>query len=83
MFADGSQEWVTEGEKQGAIAFVRRAGGTAVFVTANLTDKEVSFAAPGVTPKADVKPLLAENGKVSPDGAVALGPWGFTVVELK
>jgi glycosidase len=83
VFADGSQEWVAEGEQQGAIAFVRRTGGTAVFVAANLTDKDVSFAAPGVTPKADVKPLLAENGKVSPDGAVALGPWGYVVVELK
>ncbi len=82
IFANGSQEWVTDGEKQGAIAFVRRADGKAVFVAANLTDKDVSFAASGVSPKTD-KPLLAENGKVSPDGTVSLGPWGFVVVELQ
>ena len=81
VFADGSQEWVAAGEKHGAIAFVRRAGGEAVFVTANLTDKDVSFPASGVSPKA--APLLAENGKVSPDGTVSLGPWGFAVVEVK
>ena len=81
VFAAGSQDWVTEGEKHGAIAFVRRAGGEAVFVTANLTGKDVSFAAPGVSPKA--APLLAENGKVAPDGAVSLGPWGYVAVELK
>ena len=83
IFADGSQEWMTEGERQGAIAFVRRAGETAVFVAANLTDKDVSFAVPGTVPKADVAPLLAERGKVAPDGAVSLGPWGYVVVELK
>ena len=81
VFADGTQDWVTEGEAHGAIAFVRRAGGEAVFVTANLTDKDVSFTAPGVSPKA--VPLLAENGKVATDGAVSLGPWGYAVVELK
>ena len=83
VFADGSQEWVTEGEGKGVVAFVRRAGGTAVFVTANLTNKDVAFAASGVTPKADAVPLLAERGTVSPDGAVSLGPWGYAVVELK
>ena len=50
-------------------------------MTANLTDKDVSFTAPGVSPKA--VPLLAENGKVATDGAVSLGPWGYAVVELK
>lgn len=35
VFADGSQEWVTAGEAQGAVAFVRRLGDHAVFVAAN------------------------------------------------
>ena len=83
VFADGSQEWVTEGEKDGAIAFVRRTGDAAVFVAANLTDKAVAFAAPGVSPKADAEPLLSERGNVAPDGSVTLGPWGYAVVELK
>ena len=82
VFSDGTQEWVTEGEKQGAIAFVRRAGGKAAFVAANLTDKAVSFPVKGLSPNAD-KPLLAENGNVSADGAVSLGPWGFVVVAVK
>ena len=82
VFSDGTQEWVTEGEKQGAIAFVRRAGGNAAFVAANLTDKAVSFPVKGLSPNAD-KPLLAENGNVSADGAVSLGPWGFVVVAVK
>ncbi len=82
IFANGSQEWVVDGEKQGVVAFVRRAGGKAVFVAANLTDKAASFSVKGLLPKSD-KPLLAENGKVSTDGAVSLGPWGFVVVDVK
>ena len=57
-------------------------GGKAAFVAANLTDKAVSFPVKGLSPNAD-KPLLAENGKVSTDGAVSLGPWGFVVVDVK
>ena len=82
IFANGSQEWVVDGEKQGVIAFVRRAGGKAVFVAANLTDKAASFSVKDLSPNAD-KPLLAENGKVSSDGTVTLGSWGYVVVELK
>ena len=82
VFANGSQEWVADGEKQGVVSFVRRAGGKSVFVSANLTDKGASFSVKGLSPNAD-KPLLAENGKVSADGAVSLGPWGFVVVTVK
>jgi glycosidase len=82
VFANGSQEWVTDGEEQGVVSFVRRAGGKAVFVSANLTDKAASFSVKGLSPHAD-KPLLAENGNVSTDGAVRLGPWGFVVVDVK
>ena len=80
VFAEGSQEWITEGEKGGAIAFVRRLGDKAVFVAANLTDKEVEF-------KTDVKgggsDILAERGELAADGACRLGSWGFVVVDLK
>ena len=73
---------MADGEKQGVVAFVRRAGGKAVFVAANLTDKAASFSVKDLSPNAD-KPLLAENGKVSSDGTVTLGSWGYVVVELK
>ena len=61
---------------------MRRSDGKAVFVAANLTDKAASFPVKGLSPNAD-KPLLAENGQVSADGAVSLGPWGFVVVAVK
>ena len=80
MFAEGTQEWITEGEKDGAIAFVRRAGDKAVFVAANLTDKDVKFKAGGV--KAGGSVLLAERGELAPDGSCRLGPWGFVVKGL-
>ena len=82
IFANGSQEWVVDGEKQGVVAFVRRAGDKAVFVAANLTDKAASFSVKSLSPNAD-KSMIAENGKVSTDGAVSLGPWGFVVVDVK
>ena len=80
VFAEGTQEWVTAGEKDGAIAFVRRLGDKAVFVSANLTRGNVEF-------KADVKGgggvLLAERGELAADGTCRLGPYGFVVVDLK
>lgn len=63
-----------------AIAFVRRLGDRAVFVTANLTPKAVEF-------NADVKgrgsATLAERGELSADGMCRLGPYGFVVVDLQ
>jgi len=80
VFADGSQEWVTAGEKEGAIAFVRRLDDKAVFVAANLTGKDVEFkAATGGTPKV----FIAERGELSAAGACRLGPWGYVVVETR
>lgn len=82
VFADGTQEWITEGEAQGAIAFVRRLGGKAVFVAANLTDKDVSFKTGGAAsplPAALSGILLAERGELSTDGLCKLGPWGYVV----
>jgi glycosidase len=79
VFSEGSQEWVTEGEKEGAIAFVRRFGGKAVFVTANLTRGDVKFKA-GVKGGGNV--LLSERGELAADGTCRLGPYGYVVVEL-
>ena len=88
VFADGTQEWITGGEKLGAIAFVRRLGGKAVFVAANLTDNDVEFKA--VTGGAPVVPVngrdarfIAERGELSADGTCRLGPWGYVAVESR
>lgn len=79
VFSECSQEWVTEGEKEGAIAFVRRLGDKAVFVTANLTRGDVKFTA-GVKGGGNV--LLSERGELAADGTCRLGPYGYVVVEL-
>ena len=86
VFADGSQEWVTAGEKAGAIAFVRRLGDKAVFVTANLTPKPMAFTPfspeSGVKIDPKKKPMLAEGFTADSHGVVRLGAYGFVVVEL-
>ena len=86
VFADGSQEWVTAGEKAGAIAFVRRLGDKAVFVTANLTPKPMSFTPfdPESGVKIDPKkaPMLAEGFTADARGVVSLAPYGFVAIEL-
>ena len=82
VFADGSQDWVTDGEKQGVIAFVRRAGETAVFVAANLTDKKAAFVPQNVKIDPMKKPILSENAKIDPDGTCRLGGYGFVVQEF-
>ena len=78
VFVDGTQEWITEGEREGAIAFVRRLGDKAVFVSANLTDKDVTF---NVRAKGGGRVLIAERGELSADGTCHLGPYGFVAVE--
>ena len=82
VFADGSQEWVTEGEKDGVIAFVRRTGGTAVFVAASLCPTDVEFAPQGVKLDPTKKPILSENATIGSGGKICLGPYGFVVQEL-
>lgn len=79
VFSEGSHDWVTEGEKEGAIAFVRRLGDKAVFVTANLTKGDVKFKT-GVKGGGNV--LLSERGELAADGTCRLGPYGYVVVEL-
>ena len=83
VFADGTQEWITEGEEQGAVAFVRRLGDKAVFVAANLASKPVAFKpGNGVALDASKKPMLSEGVKVDAGGTVHLGAYGFVVQEL-
>ena len=82
VFYDGEMDWVTDGEAQGVVAFVRRLGARRVFVAANLTNAPVTFR-PGdlkLTPQA--KRLLAERFEVRADGACAAGPYGFIVTEF-
>ena len=43
VFYDGAMDWVTEGEAQDVIAFVRRLGDRKVFVAANLKAKDAAF----------------------------------------
>ena len=80
VFADGSQEWVAGGEARGAVAFVRRHDGEAVFVAANLKGVPVEFKADGVAPKPGAKPLMADRGELGADGMCRLGAWGHVVV---
>ena len=81
VFAEGSQDWITAGETQGAIAFVRRLGDKAVFVSANLTKEDVAFKADDVKGGGDV--LLSARGALAADGTCRLGPYGFVVVDLQ
>ena len=83
VFADGSQEWVTDGESQGVVAFVRRHGDRAVFVSANLRNGEAVFRAGGLRAKPGATPLLAEGGALSDDGVCRLSPYGFVVKDCE
>ena len=82
VFYDGEMDWVTDGEAQGVVSFVRRLGDRRVFVSANLTANDVSFR-PGdqkIGPSA--KRLLVERFEILPDGACKAGPYGFAVLEF-
>lgn len=78
VFSEGTQEWVTDGEPQGAVAFVRRLGDGSAFVAANLTGAAVEFRI-SQTCRSAAEPLLSENGTLANDGACRLGPWGYVV----
>ena len=82
VFSDGTQEWVTDGEAKGVVAFVRRHGGTAVFVAANLTDKATAFKLDDIRP-IGAKPVLSECGSLSGDGTCNLGAWGYVVSSVR
>ena len=78
VFADGSQDWMTSGETQGTVAFVRRLGDQAVFVAANLTSTPAEFPS-GVEPVPGNPPLLEGTGEIGADGICRLPPYGFVV----
>ena len=80
IYSEGSQEWIVDGEEQGIVAFVRRINGRAVFVAANLTEKDVAFKPSGVTLKADSKPILSERFSMAAEGKCRFGPWGHVVI---
>ena len=80
-FSDGTQEWVTAGEAQGAVAFVRRLGDRAVFVAANLAPTHAEFDA-GISPLPGAKPLLACAGDLLLDGLCRLGPYGYIAADI-
>ena len=82
VFYDGTQEWLKEGEKANVVSFVRRHGGRAVFVAANLRGTAAAFRPEGVLLDASRSPILAEGFKVGADGLCRLGPWGFVAMEL-
>ena len=82
LFYDGTQEWVTNGEKMNVVAFVRRHGGRAAFVAANLRPTATAFVPEGVMLDPAKKPILSENVTVESDGTCRFGAYGFIVQEF-
>ena len=82
LFYDGTQEWVTNGEKKNVVAFVRRHGGRAAFVAANLRPTATAFIPKGVRLDPAKKPILSENVTVEKDGTCRFGAYGFIVQEF-
>jgi hypothetical protein len=70
---------VRNGESKNVVAFVRRHGGRAVFVAANLRPTDAAFVPQGVKLDPAKKPILSENVQVEPDGTCRFGPYGFIV----
>lgn len=81
VFSEGSMQWVTEGEKENSISFVRQLGSRRVFVSANLKGKSASFTVLGLRQKA--KPLLVKDFRVKEDGTCTVGPWGYVVMDIE
>ena len=82
IFADGTQEWVTNGEEKNTVAFVRRLGDHMVFVAANLRPTESAFIPDGVRLDPAKRPMMSENASVDPDGTCRLGGYGYIVQEF-
>ena len=75
-------DWVKDGEAQGVVSFVRRLGDRRVFVSANVTDKDVVFKPAEVKIAVDAKRLISEKFEVSVDGSCKAGPYGYIAVEF-
>lgn len=82
VFRDGTQRWLTAGEKSGVVALVREHGGRRVMVAANLTGKAVAGVDFGVEAKEGAEPLVAEGARVE-GGKASFVPYGCLAVELK
>ncbi len=82
VFYDGTMDWVKDGEAQGVVSFVRRLGDRRVFVSANVTDKDVVFKPAEVKIAVDAKRLISEKFEVSVDGSCKAGPYGYIAVEF-
>ena len=78
VFSDGTQEWVTGGESEGTIAFVRRLDGRSAFVAANLKPSAIDFSA-GWRTFGKNGLIVAESGALGDDGVCRLGPYGYVV----
>jgi glycosidase len=83
VFANGTHEWIADGELKGAIAFVRRTEGRTVFVAANMTAKEMSFKPSGLKLTGTENVLLSDGGALRPDGSCSLKEWGYIVCDVE
>ena len=80
VFADGSQEWVKDGESKGVVSFFRRLGDVEVLVSVNLTKEHVEF--PVKARPSGRSPFMSERGELDEKGICRLGPWGYVVVPV-
>lgn len=82
IWSEGAMEWVTDGEAQGVVAFVRTLGARRVLVAANLTASPAAFTPGALKPTPLAKRLLAEGFEVRADGSCSVEPYGFAALEL-
>lgn len=81
VFYDGSMQWITEGEKEGIISFIRESGNRRVLVAANISSKMVEFSPKDIAIPNATNAMLSQNA-AKRDGTIQLGPWGYIVQEL-
>ena len=81
VFYDGSMQWITEGEKEGIISFIREFGNRRVLVAANISSKMVEFSPKDIAIPNATDAMLSQNA-AKRDGSIQLGPWGYIVQEL-
>jgi len=83
VFYAGAMDWITAGEAQGVVAFVRSLGARRVLVMANLTARGVSFTAPDVSVAPEAKSVLQYDARWTNGNSFTLGPWGYLAVDVK
>lgn len=82
IWSEGAMDWVTDGEAQGVVAFVRTLGARRVLVAANLTASPAAFTPGALKPTPRAKRLLTEGFEVRADGTCSVEPYGFAALEL-